>query len=122
MGPSIISIDYYGRATDVIVLAEDHFFVWLNEVEIMPDPGCRVGSAGYKVTVDYDQTDTFGGMHLHRVNGTICGGYVSWRSLGTMKASGHQLISVDPLHIEASLACRSCGSHGFIRNGMWEAC
>lgn len=32
----------------------------------------------------------------------------------------HQLISRDPLHIEASLLCPlGTGAHGFIRNGKW---
>jgi hypothetical protein len=34
----------------------------------------------------------------------------------------HTLISIEPLHIEASVywpAC--CGLHGFIRNGRWES-
>lgn len=33
----------------------------------------------------------------------------------------HQLITVDPLHIEASVKCVGCGDHGFIRNGKWVA-
>lgn len=33
-----------------------------------------------------------------------------------------QLLSLDPLHIEPSVLCRSCGNHGFIRNGRWESC
>lgn len=32
------------------------------------------------------------------------------------------LHSIDPLHIEPSVACGSCGHHGFIRNGQWEPC
>lgn len=122
MKPVITTINYYGKDTDVIDLGDSHWFAWLNEVADMPSPECRVGSAGYMVTVDYHPVDTFGGLDLHLAGGSICGGYVSWRHVGAMKASGHQLITVDPLHIEASLACRSCGSHGFIRNGMWQAC
>lgn len=30
-----------------------------------------------------------------------------------------QLISLDPLHIEPSVLCRTCGLHGFIRDGKW---
>lgn len=31
----------------------------------------------------------------------------------------HSLISRDPLHVEPSILCRSCGDHGFIREGKW---
>ncbi len=27
--------------------------------------------------------------------------------------------SLDPLHIEPSVLCRTCGHHGFIRGGEW---
>lgn len=30
-----------------------------------------------------------------------------------------QLISEDPLHVEPSLLCKTCGDHGFIRDGRW---
>jgi hypothetical protein len=33
-----------------------------------------------------------------------------------------QLVSRDPLHIEPSVLCRSCGHHGFVRDGRWEGC
>jgi hypothetical protein len=29
------------------------------------------------------------------------------------------LLSLDPFHVEPSLACH-CGDHGFIRGGLWE--
>jgi hypothetical protein len=32
-----------------------------------------------------------------------------------------QVHSLGPLHLEPSLAC-TCGDHGFIRAGRWEAC
>ncbi len=33
----------------------------------------------------------------------------------------HQLISLDPLHLEPSIGWTDCcGRHGFIRNGKWE--
>lgn len=33
----------------------------------------------------------------------------------------HTLVSREPLHIEASILCRACGDHGFIREGRWQA-
>jgi hypothetical protein len=29
------------------------------------------------------------------------------------------LVSLEPLHLEPSLLCVICGSHGFIRDGLW---
>lgn len=43
--------------------------------------------------------------------------YVGWKPTGV---GAHDLISVSPLHIEASVywpAC--CGMHGWIRDGRW---
>lgn len=43
--------------------------------------------------------------------------YKGWQPTGV---AAHDLISVDPLHIEASVywpAC--CGMHGWIRDGKW---
>lgn len=31
----------------------------------------------------------------------------------------HTLVSRDPLHVEPSILCLSCGDHGFIRDGKW---
>lgn len=43
--------------------------------------------------------------------------YVGWHPAGVGK---HDLISVDPLHIEASVYWPNCcGMHGFIRDGRW---
>lgn len=30
-----------------------------------------------------------------------------------------QVVSMDPLHLEPSLLCMSCGDHGFIRGDQW---
>jgi hypothetical protein len=36
------------------------------------------------------------------------------------RCSLHQVLSVDPLHLEPSLACENgCSSHGWIRDGHW---
>ncbi len=32
---------------------------------------------------------------------------------------GHQILSTDPLHIEPSILCTSCGIHGWVRDGRW---
>lgn len=43
-------------------------------------------------------------------------------SIGTIdltSGSHHKLISKEPLHIEASVGCHQCPSHGWIREGKW---
>lgn len=32
---------------------------------------------------------------------------------------GHEVLSTDPLHIEASILCEDCGTHGWVRDGRW---
>lgn len=32
---------------------------------------------------------------------------------------GHEVLSRDPLHIEASILCEDCGTHGWVRDGRW---
>lgn len=39
-----------------------------------------------------------------------------WAAAGTGR---HQLVSEEPLHLEPSLLCGDCGTHGFIREGRW---
>lgn len=63
-------------------------------------------------------------IHFSDGRKRVCGGYVTTGddelcAAFDIKPSGHRLISLDPLHIEASLACTRCPSHGFIRDGRW---
>lgn len=56
-----------------------------------------------------------------------CGAYIMWT--GKLIGGGdprHRLVSGGPgdegnLTIEPSLLCRTCGHHGFIRDGRWVA-
>ncbi len=32
---------------------------------------------------------------------------------------GHRIVSRDPWHIEPSILCPDCGTHGFVRDGVW---
>lgn len=60
--------------------------------------------------------------------GLYCGGYVAWTppapGTGYSRSCNHQLVSGAPgdeehLTISPSLLCRTCGHHGFIRDGKW---
>lgn len=42
---------------------------------------------------------------------------IGWIDLTS--GSKHRLVALDPLHIEASIACAACGFHGFVRDGHW---
>jgi hypothetical protein len=44
---------------------------------------------------------------LHRL---VCAPYLD---------EAHQIVSEDPLHVEPSLLCSDCGTHGFVRDGHW---
>lgn len=57
------------------------------------------------------------GIHEYhrRPDGWWCGGGVLWAGEGAR----HQLVGLDPLHVEPSLLCGVCGSHGWIRDGVW---
>lgn len=58
--------------------------------------------------------------HLHKC---VVNGKKKWQLGWIDLTSGqkHKLITKDPLHIEASVACPGrCGNHGFIRDGKWQ--
>lgn len=62
--------------------------------------------------------------HVRPDNGTTCssGVYFDVPSLPAwlrQRGSIHRLVSWEPFHLEPSLACRACPSHGFIRDGRW---
>lgn len=55
--------------------------------------------------------------------GFYCGGYIAWREHDGTPPK-HQLVSGAPgdeehLTVAPSLLCRTCGNHGFIREGRW---
>jgi hypothetical protein len=39
-----------------------------------------------------------------------------WVAAGT---AAHTLVSREPLHLEPSLLWKCCGTHGFVRDGVW---
>lgn len=58
-------------------------------------------------------------LNLKPVNPHWTSLYVGWKPTGV---GLHDLISAEPLHIEASVYWpECCGMHGFIRNGVYES-
>jgi hypothetical protein len=63
----------------------------------------------------------------HWSGSDVCGGFVAFdtpeaRAITTPQAPKWTVESWDPLTLSPSLLCRSCGNHGFIRQGRWESC
>lgn len=63
-------------------------------------------------------------------DGSWCGGWIGFLNVDDPGRGGdreeyrkngvkHELVSLDPLTVAPSLACRTCPSHGFIREGRW---
>ena len=64
-------------------------------------------------------TEPTGALFIHRDKrspGHWCIGGFVWDS---PTEPNWQLVSMEPLHVEPSILCHSCGDHGFIRDGKW---
>lgn len=66
------------------------------------------------------------GCHIQhkRKDGTLCDGFVPWKGRAwdrrfAGKITAWDLVSEYPLTLSPSVLCRSCGDHGFVRNGKW---
>lgn len=42
-----------------------------------------------------------------------------WMAAST---TAHTLVAREPLHLEPSLLWRCCGTHGYVRCGIWQPC
>ena len=61
--------------------------------------------------------------HPHPVTGERCSGAITFdlvETVGLEHRARWRVVSRDPLTLEPSLLCRTCGHHGHIRNGRWE--
>lgn len=59
-------------------------------------------------------------QHPSARNGSPCGGSIAIS--GTFWAGDHprwRAVSVEPLTLEPSVLCRTCGNHGWVRDGRW---
>ena len=65
-----------------------------------------------------------GWLHTHpdarTPSGVLCQSFCAVRPLNGTPV--HQIVSVDPLTLQPSLLCRTCGAHGHVTNGAWEPC
>jgi hypothetical protein len=87
---------------------------------------------GHSFAWMYDSDSELYGLIEHHPKGPDahpdalhCGGYIAWRQpKGQNVSLNHQLVAGGPgdevsVTVSPSLQCRSCPSHGFIRDGRW---
>ena len=111
-------------------LGGDHF---VSREFRLPD-GSIVGyPADAKVGEEIPTDSVFIGIlerHRRPDDESWCGGWVGFTNVEDPGRDGkvepyrevgskHTLVKEDPLTIAPSLACRTCPSHGFIREGRW---
>jgi hypothetical protein len=82
---------------------------------------------GHGVTIEFwhpsESADKPGGIiETHPgPDGQPCSGSLSFEGYARRDLNPTwRVVSLDPLTLEPSILCRSCGHHGFIRNGRWE--
>ena len=95
----------------------------------LPDPLVMVGKMNighghfFEAVLGSDE-QLVGWMHTHpdarSSEGMLCQSFCAVRPLNG--APIHQIICVDPLTLQPSLLCRTCGAHGNVTNGQWEPC
>lgn len=116
--------DFDAHIRSGLDLGGDHYA----HVEYVTDEGKIIGYPSHDRA---KESETFIGImeHHKKPNGEWCGGWVGFTNVpesveAYTKLTGnpgkHELVSKEPLHIEPSLACRTCPSHGFIREGRWS--
>ena len=97
--------------TDKVDLGSDHSYSW---VRWAPDRDLNPQYA------DMPDDPHYGIQVFHKNKaGEECPGFVTFSKLAPPPV--WELISVEPLTMSPSLLCRTCGDHGFIRDGKWVA-
>ncbi len=90
--------------TELVDLGDNHYISWLSDSD-----GNKIGFLEWHDCKRDDQFLTAGTVMFDIPEAQAYqSGQARW-----------QLYSLDPIHVEPSIACRSCSNHGFIRNGKW---
>jgi hypothetical protein len=84
----------------------------------------RLGHGHFFEAVLGNDEQLVGWLHTHPdardSSGMLCQSFCAVRPLNGTPV--HQIICVDPLTLQPSLLCRTCGAHGHVTNGQWEPC
>lgn len=88
-----------------------------------PENAVDIGDGHRIVYVDYEGEPAGVSDYHQKADGTWCGGWVTFAGSAWARqfpnAPHWHVVSADPLTLAPSLLCRSCGDHGFIRDGRW---
>lgn len=83
----------------------------------LPEDAIDLGHGTY-YTKAYREDQWVGIHEWHQENGEWGAGFIPFT--GRMEAPvSWEVVSEEPLTLNPSLACRTCGHHGFIRAGRW---
>lgn len=88
-----------------------------------PNVAHDIGGGSTMTLCEY-QGEIVGLTEAHRDQaGNVCMGFVRFEGTrvgyGASNAATWKVEQANPLTISPSVLCRSCGNHGFIRNGRW---
>ncbi len=90
-----------------------------------PPAGAIDIGEGHAIAYAEWQGETAGITDWHKkADGTWCSGWVAfrgskWERGFTQGITAWDVLQRDPLTLSPSLLCRTCGDHGFIREGKW---
>jgi hypothetical protein len=84
--------------------------------------GITLGDIGYGVIAELRFVDgvLHGVEYRHPHGSQDIIGVLGWIPVQPEWPDGWVVVCLDPLTLSPSVLCRSCGHHGFIRNGRWE--
>lgn len=87
----------------------------------LPDEGEHDIGDGVTITLVEHQGEIVGLQEAHKDDsGNVCSGFVGFDGPHAVVGGPKWTVqSANPLTLAPSIRCRSCGHHGYIRNGRW---
>jgi hypothetical protein len=86
-----------------------------------------IGDGHSIVLARYEGEVAGANVYHSRPDGAECVGWVAFAGRAWARGfpdglagKSWDVIQADPLTLAPSIKCRSCGDHGYIRNGKWE--
>lgn len=89
-----------------------------------PPPDALDIGSGHAISFSHYQGEVAGIQDWHvKPDGAWCVGWVAFRGSawerGFQNLTAWDVVQREPLTLTPSLLCRTCGDHGFIRDGKW---